>query len=478
MIPAVGVSSPIKTVKATKGRLAPQAPRAIIKALQEALIAADPQTILSRRISLKGEVLHVDSLSFDLSRFTRIFVIGGGKASGKMAVEVERILGRRITGGVVNIPDYLRPRPHCERIVLHGATHPIPSAKGVRGVEKMLKLVGNPTPSDLVVCLISGGGSALIPMPAEGVSLRDIQKATKLLLKSGADIDEMNAVRKHLSAIKGGRLAEKLYPATILSLIISDVVGDRLDSIASGPTVPDETTYDDAQSVLKKYSTWDKLPERVRRTIALGAAGKTEETPKEGAKIFERVSNVIVGGNKLSCEAAAESLQTMGYTTLILSTRIQGEAKEIGRLFSSILSDVIENKLPFPPPVAVVAGGETTVTVRGDGVGGRNQELALSAAIGIKGLENAYVVSMGTDGVDGPTNAAGALVDWETVHKARKLGLDPGTFLQNNDSNTFFKRLGGLIVTGPTGTNVNDIIMAVACEQPHVNVGNRVLPAV
>jgi glycerate-2-kinase len=228
--------------------------------------------------------------------------------------------------------------------------------------------------------------------------------------------------------------------------------------------VPDPTTYSDAEAVLKKYSTWNKAPEKVRRAIAEGAAGKTEETPKKGARIFERVSNIIVGGNKRSCEAAAESLRKEGYTTLILSTRIQGEAREIGRLFSSILSDITKDKLPFPPPVAVVAGGETTVTIRGDGVGGRNQELALSAAVGIAGLKDAYVASMGTDGVDGPTDAAGALVDCKVVSRARKMGLDPRAFLQNNDSNTFFKRLGGLIMTGPTGTNVNDIMMAVACK--------------
>lgn len=414
---------------------------------------------------MKEEVLFVDSFSFDLSRFTRILVIGGGKASGKMALEVERILGKRITGGVVNIPDYLSPRPHCERIVLHDATHPIPSAKGVRGVRKMLELVGRPTSKDLVICLISGGGSALMPMPSKGVSLRDVQRTTETLLESGAKIDDVNTVRKHLSAIKGGRLAEKLFPATVLSLIISDVVGDRLDSIGSGPTVPDGTTYGDAEAVLKKYSVWDKVPEKVRCTIAEGAAGKTEETSKNGAKTFERVSNIIVGGNKLACEAAAESLRKMGYTTLILSTRIQGEAREIGTLFSSVLSDVIKDGLPFPPPVAVVAGGETTVTMRGDGVGGRNQEVALSAAIGIAGLKSAYVASMGTDGVDGPTDAAGAMADCETVPRARKLGLDASTFLLNNDSNTFFRRLGGLIVTGPTGTNVNDIMIALACKK-------------
>ncbi len=413
---------------------------------------------------MKGEALRVGSLSFDLSRFTRILIIGGGKASGKMALEVERILGKRITGGAVNVPDYLRPRPNCKRIILQDATHPVPSAKGVRGVEKMLRLVGRPTRRDFVICLISGGGSALMPMPVKGVSLRHVQRTTELLLKSGAEIEEVNAVRKHLSAIKGGRLAERLYPATVLSLIISDVVGDRLDSIASGPTVPDGTTYAGAEAVLKRYSIWNKVPLTVRLTIAEGVAGRIEETPKEGAKIFERVHNIVVGGNVLSCEAAARSLRKSGYPTLILSTRIQGEAREVGKLLSRILSDIIKGGLRFPSPMAVVAGGETTVTIRGNGVGGRNQELALSAAIGIAGVKNAYVASMGTDGVDGPTDAAGALVDCQTVPSARRLGLDPDAFLQNNDSNAFFKKLGGLIVTGPTGTNVNDIMVAVACK--------------
>lgn len=379
-----------------------------------------------------------------------------------MAVEIERILGGRITGGAVNVPSYLRASLNCERIELNYATHPIPTSRGVRGVEKMLELVGRPESGDFVICLISGGGSALMPMPMEGVSLTDTQKTTELLLKSGAGIDEFNAVRKHLSAIKGGRLAEKLYPATVLSLIISDVVGDRLDSIASGPTAPDATTYRDAEVVLKKYSIWNKVPWRVRHVIAEGVAGRIEETPKRGASVFGRVSNVIIGSNRLSCEAAAGSLRKMGYATLILSTRIQGEARDVGRLLSGILFDVIENGLPLPPPAALVAGGETTVTMRGDGVGGRNQELALSAAVGIAGLKNAYVASIGTDGIDGPTDAAGALVDCNVVSRAKKLALEPGSFLQNNDSNTFFRRLGGLVVTGPTGTNVNDIMIAIA----------------
>lgn len=437
----------------------------LMDVLQEALKAVDPQTILNHVLSLKGDVLGVDSLSFDLSQFKRVLVIGGGKASGKMAAAVERMLGARITSGVVNIPDYLMPKPRCRRITLHEATHPVPSEKGIKGVEMMVRLVGHPTSRDLVICLISGGGSALLPFPIEGINLRDVQQTTHLLLKSGAEISEINTVRKHLSAIKGGRLAERLYPATVLSLIISDVVGDELDAIASGPTAPDMTTYADAEAVLKKYGLWPKVSTRIRDVIEKGVAGTIRETPKEGSKVFEHVHNVLVGSNRLSCLEAANTLRKRGYSTLVLSTRISGEAREIGRLFAGIAKDMVENQLPFATPACIVAGGETTVTVHGNGVGGRNQELVLSAALEIDGLPGAYVASMGTDGVDGPTKAAGAVADGALVQRARNAGVDPVAFLRHNDSNSFFKRIGGLIVTGPTGTNVNDIMIVMVNKQ-------------
>lgn len=433
----------------------------IARALGDALKAASPEAVLSRKMSLKGGRLVVDSLSFDLSRFKRVFVIGGGKASGGMAAAVERVLGNRISGGVVNVPLHSEAGPRCRRIVLNGATHPTPGSEGVRGVRAMLRLVGRPVLSDLVICLISGGGSALLPLPARGVGLRDVRRTTDLLLRSGAEIQEINAVRKHLSAVKGGRLAEKLYPATVLSLILSDVVGDRLDTIASGPTVPDRTTYVEAESVLRKYGIWGEAPASARRTIERGATGRIQETPKEGSRAFRRVSNVVVGGSRLACTAAAQSLRRRGYRTLVLSTRIQGESREVGRVFAGILSDIAESGVPLSPPAAIVAGGETTVTVRGGGEGGRNQELALSVAMGIAGKKKAYFASMGTDGLDGPTRAAGAVVDSETVSRARRLGLDPGACLRNNDSNAFFRAAGGLVVTGPTGTNVNDVMIAL-----------------
>lgn len=393
-----------------------------------------------------------------------MLVIGGGKASGKMAAELERILGDRVDSGVVIIPDYQRPKPVCRRITIHSATHPIPSERGVAGVQKMLECVGQPAKNDLIICTISGGGSALMPLPIDGVGLHDMQVVTDLLLRSGAEIAEINTVRKHLSSIKGGRLVQRLYPATVLSLIISDVVGDALDAIASGPTAPDPTTYRDAEAILKKYGLWSKATAGVRDAISRGVTGKIEETPKEGSKVFRHVHNLVVGSTRISCLAAAKALREKGYSTLVLSTRIRGEAKDTGRLFAGMLSGMVEDHLTLRPPACVVAGGETTVTVRGHGKGGRNQELALSAALEMEGMRKVYIASLGTDGVDGPTTAAGALADGEVVRSARMAGTVARGYLQDNDSNTFFRKAGGLLMTGPTGTNVNDIMIAMACR--------------
>jgi glycerate 2-kinase len=396
-----------------------------------------------------------------LDEFERVLVIGGGKACAGMALEIERVLGNRITGGSVNIPTYTKPWPTGSRILFNPTTHPIPSEKGVRGVKNMLRLIGQPSRKELVICLISGGGSALMPLPTAGITLSDKRKTTELLLKAGANIHETNTVRKHLSGIKGGRLAEKLYPATVLSLIISDVVGDELESIASGPTVPDDTTYRDACEVLQRHGLWRKIPRSVRDHISKGMKGKLHETPKPGPSVFKRVHNFLVGSNKHSCEAAAKALRKRGYETLVLSTRIQGESREVGKILSGLASDIRENEIPMAPPAAIVAGGETTVTVHGKGRGGRNQEFALSSALSIQGMKKILVASIGTDGVDGPTNAAGAVADGSTVERALKKGLDAMSFLEDNNSYPFFKKLNDLIITGPTGTNVNDIVIAI-----------------
>lgn len=430
-------------------------------ALAAALSAAEPEKILKRMLTLEGSTLRAGPRTYPLSKFDRIMVIGGGKAAGGMAAALEGILGDRVTAGIVNIPDSLPPLAGCSRIELHRATHPIPGAEGVEGVKMMLELVGRPMVSDLVICLLSGGGSALLPMPAKGLRLADLQKVTKLLLKSGAEIHEINVVRKHLSEIAGGRLAERLYPAHVLSLIISDVVGDDLDSIASGPTAPDPSTYPDALAVLAKYDLVGEVPARVRKTFDEGMRSRIEETPKENSETSGRVHNLVVGSNKLSCRAAADLLRERGYATTILTTRIQGEAIEVGKRFSTLLAEMRLKSSPSRPS-CIVAGGETTVTVRGNGIGGRNQELALSVAMGIAGLDDVCFASMGTDGLDGGTKAAGAIVDGGVIERALKKGLDADSFIQRNDSHAFFKRVGGLIVTGATGTNVNDIMIAIA----------------
>jgi glycerate 2-kinase len=435
--------------------------RVLSEAFNQAILAADPRTILRNKVKVGGNELVIGTLSVKLSDFRRVLVIGGGKATAGMALGIERILDGWLTGGSVNIPAYTNPWPKSSKIEFNPATHPVPSQQGVQGVRNMLKLVGLPSRDDLVICLISGGGSALMPLPSKGLRLSDKQKTTQLLLKSGARIDEINAVRKHLSEIKGGRLAEKLYPAMVVSLIISDVVGDRLDSIASGPTVPDGTTYSDAYRVLNERGLWHKISRSVRSHFTEGREGRSAETPKEGSRIFKRVHNFLIGTNTDSCKAAGRALERRGYRTLILSTRIQGEAKEVAKVMSSIVSDIRENQLPIHSPAAIVAGGETTVAVHGKGRGGRNQELVLSAALSIRGLPRMLVSSIGTDGMDGPTRAAGAVADGSTVKRGLRRGLDADTYLRENNSHEFFKKLKDLIVTGPTGTNVNDILIAI-----------------
>ncbi|TMI14057.1 glycerate kinase [Candidatus Bathyarchaeota archaeon] len=441
--------------------------RVLVEALSQALLAADPRTILRTKVRVRRNLLEIGAFSLKLSEFKRLLVIGGGKATAGMTLEIEQILDGWIKGGSVNIPAYTKPWPKSKKIKFNPASHPIPSDDGVRGVKNMLRLVGQPSEEDLVICLISGGGSALMPLPSIGLTLSDKQKTTNLLLKSGAKIDEINAVRKHLSDFKGGRLAEKLHPATILSLIISDVVGDKLESIASGPTVPDDTTYADAYTILQEHGLWRTVPSSVRKRIQKGKEGKLPETPKGSSRIFKRVHNVLVGTNEESCQAAAEVLEKRGYHSLILSTRLQGEAREVGKVLASICADIHENGLPVAPRAALVAGGETTVTVHGKGHGGRNQELVLSAALAIRGNPGVLVSSIGTDGVDGPTDAAGAVADGNTVERGLRVRMDPESCLQENDSYRFFERLNDLVITGPTGTNVNDIFIGL------VGAGNQ-----
>ena len=430
-----------------------------LNSLEAALDAVDPKRIIKSRLSLKATVLRVDGYSFDLRKFKNVYVVGGGKASGLMAEALEGILGDRIKSGVVNVP---HGGEHGTRIIeLHGASHPFPDQAGVEGTRHMLEIAEQAEKDDLLICLISGGGSSLMPLPRGNITLADKAKITDSLLKCGATINEINTVRKHISDFKGGWLAKKAYPATVLNLILSDVVGDPLDFIASGPTVADSTTFADAIAVLKKYCLWSNAAGSVRRVLSDGEKGLIQETPKRDDPIFKEVFNVVVGNNRLASQAASEFLRKRGLNTVLLTASLEGEARHVGVVLASMACEVIASGNPVSKPSCIIAGGETTVTVSGKGKGGRNQELALSAALKLRDMDGVLVASLSTDGVDGPTDAAGAIVDGRTLVRAAESGLVPQEYLARNDSYNFFSKLGDLIFTGSTGTNVNDISIVI-----------------
>jgi len=431
-----------------------------IDALNAALEASDPKVIIKSKVKVKGNTLKVGDLSFNLDEFKHIFVIGGGKACGCMAEALEELLGDRITEGVVNVP-YASPPYQTRRVKIQRASHPIPDISGVKGTARMLNLVSHAQENDLTICLLSGGGSSLMPQPLSGVSLQDKRRVTDALLKSGATINEFNTVRKHISGFKGGWLAKKAYPATVVNLILSDVVGDPLDSIASGPTVPDPTTFQDAMEILKRYGLWSKAPTSIKKALLKGEKGLIPETPKFGDKAFDKVHNIVIGNTLTASLAAYHSVQKAGLHALLLSSRLEGQARDVGTMFASIAKEVVASGNPFPKPAGIVAGGETTVVVVGKGKGGRNQEIALGATLKIGNIDGVVVASISTDGVDGPTDAAGAIADGKTLLRAHELSLNPRKFLAENDSYTFFSKLGDLVFTGPTGTNVCDVSVVV-----------------
>ncbi len=433
--------------------------RDVLDAMDAALEAANPRTIIKKHVKVHSNRLIVDGLTYSLKRYRRILVIGAGKASGRIGEEIEKLLGPKIAQGIVIVPDYLKPWPKGRRITYVGASHPIPTEKTVRQTAQLVRLAESAGKEDLTIMLLSGGASSLMELPLSGLTLQDMRKTTDLLLKSGATIQEINSVRKHLSKVKGGRLAEIVRDTHLLTLIISDVISDELDAIGSGPTAPDPATYKDAKRVLQKYNIWSKVPARVRKTIERGINGGLPETPKSGDRAFRNVQNIIVGTNRQSCEEAVRRLKRSGYGASIFTTHLVGEAREAGSILGSVLTDMQNNRRPTSWPVALVCGGETTVTIRGDGKGGRNQELALAASLAIDGTRNMVVGSLATDGVDGPTDAAGAIVDGTTVSRGRKLGMSAEDYLRNNDSYSFLKRTGDLVMTGPTGTNVNDVMI-------------------
>ncbi len=392
---------------------------------------------------------------YEESHSRRIAAAGFGKAACTMAKALEEELGDLIDDGVI-VTKYGHCKETIGRMQVFEAGHPLPDENGLKGTDRLIRLLQNSGEETLVVCLISGGGSSLLVRPYDGIQLEKKQEITRLLLRAGADIFELNTVRKHLSAVKGGRLAELAYPARVVSLILSDVIGDRLDVIASGPTSPDHTTFSDALGVLRKYGLLGIAPGSVVDLLERGASSAVPETPKEDNPVFERVGNIIIGSNETAVRSAAEKSESLGLDTEIISTEISGEARAVGRELAETAKK-LKNRRPSGPSACLISGGETTVTVTGEGTGGRNMELALSFAMEIDGYDDITLLSAGTDGTDGPTDSAGAIVDGGTIAGAKSSGLAPREYLENNDSYHFFGKAGGLFITGPTGTNVMDL---------------------
>lgn len=425
-----------------------------------ALAAVDPYAAVLNAVQLEQGTLHAAGASYPLGAYERIVVIGAGKSAARMALAMEQLLGEKISAGVVVTKYGHALKPGIVRQL--EAAHPVPDAAGMDATRQMLELAQAADEHTLLLCLLSGGASALLVAPAAGVELADEQQATTLLLRAGASIGELNAVRKHISAVKGGRLAQAAYPARLVTLILSDVIGDRLDVIASGPTAADDSTYADALAVIDKYGLRAQMPARVMQHLQRGLDGLEQETVKRGDPCLATTRNAVIGGLNQALSAAADHARELHYVTEIVSGELQGEAREAAYILAQRARSALAALQPGERH-CLVCGGETTVTVRGNGSGGRNQELALAFALEVDGYAGVSLLSAGTDGSDGPTDAAGAIVDGATAAQARRLGIDPEKLLNNNDSYSFFSQLDALagsashFITGPTGTNVMDI---------------------
>jgi len=428
-------------------------PRRAAEAIWRAALAAgDVTPLLQHALRLDGATLSAGGLVLDLDRVRRVLVLGAGKAGASMARAVEAILGDRLAEGFVVVKDgYRLP---TRRIEFAEAGHPVPDQRGRAASERLLALAGSATADDLVLFLVSGGGSALTPAPVPPITLEEKQAVTRLLLAAGATINELNAVRKHLSRFKGGLLARAAAPAPVLTLALSDVIGDPLDVIASGPTAPDPSTYAEALAILERRGIVERTPLAIVERLRAGVAGTAAETPKPGDPLFARVANVVIGNNALVVDAAAAEAARLGYRPQVLTRSLQGEAREVAR-------DLLDRARALPAPAALIAGGETTVTVRGHGRGGRCQELALAAALSLTAEESLVVLAAGTDGTDGPTDAAGGLIDAGTIGRGRAVGVDARRALDDNDAYTFLTATDDVVVTGPTNTNLLDLYVVI-----------------
>lgn len=414
--------------------------------IEAGIRAADPAAVVAERVSLEGSKLLVDGDRYDLDGYDRILLVGGGNAAATAACALEDALGDRIDSGAVVTDNPVETR----RVSVLPSDHPVPSRRGVESTRALLETVERADADDLVLVVVTGGGSALLPAPADGIDLANLQATTEALLSCGASIGEINAVRKHLSDVKGGQLAEAASPATVVGLVFSDVVGNRLDVIASGPLAPDDSTYEDAREVVERYDA--DVPAAVETRLRRGAEGEYPETPSAGDPAFESVRQYVLADGNTALEGAAAAARDAGYEPLVLSSRIRGEAREAAKTMAGIAEECAATGNPIDPPAVLLSGGETTVTIRGDGTGGPNQEFALSAAIEL-GVPGVTVASVDTDGIDGASDAAGGIATRETARPGR----EARRALDDNDAGGFLERRDGVIRTGPTSTNVNDL---------------------
>ncbi|WP_143307614.1 glycerate kinase type-2 family protein [Chitinophaga vietnamensis] len=425
----------------------------IVSIFRHAVAAVHPQRLIRDTVQVKDGTLYLNSEAVVLSPGARIVVVGAGKAAAAMAQELERVVSPHfpLSGFVVTKYGHALPLAHIE---LLEAGHPVPDENSVAATVRLLAQLQHLQAADVVIFLLSGGASALLADVPAGGSLQEVQALFELLLQSGADISEINTVRKHLSHIKGGQLAQQIYPATLYTIILSDVVGDQLNVIGSGPAVPDPGTFADTLHILQKYHLTQKMPQPLLQHIEDGLAGRIPDTPKAGNAPWEHVHNILAGTNRIALKAAASKARSLGYHTRLLQDDLSGEARQVAR-------QLVQTAMDYqgPLPACLLAGGETTVTIRGTGKGGRNQELALAAAIALEGQTNITLLSAGTDGTDGPTDAAGAIVNGYTLKEAKALHLHANDFLDNNDAWHFFHQTGGLLITGPTQTNVMDLMI-------------------
>jgi len=438
-----------------------------------ALAAVDPFNAVLKAARVEHQQLEVAGMQFDLAAYHRIIVVGAGKATARMALAIESLLGGKITAGLIIVKDgHTAPLTIIEQVE---ASHPVPNQAGIAGAQRILDLVRAADEKTFIICLISGGASALLIAPVEGITLQDKQETTQLLLSAGASIFELNAVRKHLSMVKGGKLAQASWPAQLVTLIVSDVIGDPLDVIASGPTAADNSTFTEAWAVIKKFGLQERLPAHVADYLQRGIAGQVPETVKENDPSLDKTRNVVIAGIRQALAAATEKAGQLGYASRTISDALQGEARDAARFLAHAARAELDGMKPGQRH-CLLCGGETTVSVRGTGKGGRNQEFALAFALEIEGWHGVTLLSVGTDGGDGPTDAAGAMVDGSTAARARSLGIDPLSYLDDNDSYAFFHRYDTAsgshchFKTGPTGTNVMDIQIVQLIKQEQSSI--------